>query len=466
MEAPSTTQVQQVREITRIERIGAHSHIRGLGLNDSLEARNVSQGMVGQIKARRAAGLILEMIKEGKIAGRALLIAGQPGTGKTAIAMGIAQALGSDTPFTAMSGSEIFSLEMSKTEALTQAFRRSIGVRIKEEAEFIEGEVVEIQVDRPATGTGAKIGKMTLKTTEMETVYDLGQKMIDAITKEKIQAGDVIAIDKASGKISRLGRSFTRAKDYDAMGPQTKFVQCPEGELQKRKEVVHTVTLHEIDVINSRSQGFLALFSGDTGEIKSEVREQINDKVAEWREEGKAEIVPGVLFIDEVHMLDIECFSFLNRALESDMAPILIMATNRGITKIRGTNQVSPHGIPIDLLDRLLIITTKPYELDEIKQILKIRCEEEDVEISDDALNVLTKIGKETSLRYSIQLITLSSIISRNRKAREVTIEDVKRVYEVFLDEARSSDNLREYEQYFMFNDLSDEKRAESEMET
>lgn len=83
--------------------------------------------------------------------------------------------------------------------------------------------------------------------------------------------------------MSRLGRSFTRARDYDAMGPQTKyialyllflnlhirvrvvadrFVQCPEGELQKRKEVVHTVSLHEIDVINSRTQGFLALFSG------------------------------------------------------------------------------------------------------------------------------------------------------------------------------------------------------------
>lgn len=40
-----------------------------------------------------------------------------------------------------------------------------------------------------------------------------------------------------------------------------------------------------------------------------------------------------VLFIDEVHMLDIENFSFLNRALESDMAPVLIMATNRGITR-------------------------------------------------------------------------------------------------------------------------------------
>ena len=62
----------------------------------------------------------------------------------------------------------------------------------------------------------------------------------------------------------------------------------------------------------------MALFAVDIGEIKPEVREQIDQKVAEWREEGRAEIVPGVLFIDEVHMLDIECFSYLNRALESD----------------------------------------------------------------------------------------------------------------------------------------------------
>ena len=101
----------------------------------------------------------------------------------------MAQALGPETPFTMLSASEIFSLEMSKTEALTQAFRRSIGVRIREETELIEGEVVEIQVDRPATGTGAKTGKLTMKTTDMETVYDLGQKMIDALTKEKVQAG-------------------------------------------------------------------------------------------------------------------------------------------------------------------------------------------------------------------------------------------------------------------------------------
>ena len=41
--------VQEVKDMTRIERIGAHSHIRGLGLDDSLDPRKISQGMVGQV---------------------------------------------------------------------------------------------------------------------------------------------------------------------------------------------------------------------------------------------------------------------------------------------------------------------------------------------------------------------------------------------------------------------------------
>jgi RuvB-like protein 2 len=417
---------------------------------------------VGQRIARKASGVVYKMIQEGQIAGRAILLAGKPGTGKTAIAMGMAQALGEDTPFTSIAGSEIFSLEMSKTEALTQAFRRSIGVRIMEETELIEGEVVEIQVDEPQA-SGEKTGRLTLCTTEMETVYDLGTKMIDALQKEKVSAGDVITIDKASGRISKLGRSFTRSRDYDAMGPQTRFVQCPEGELQKRKEVVHTVSLHEIDVINSRQQGFLALFAGDTGEIKSEVREQIDMKVAEWREEGKATIVPGVLFIDEVHMLDMECFSWLNRALESELAPVLIIATNRGFAKIRGTNYKSPHGIPIDLLDRLMIISTQPYEEAEVRRILEIRGEEEDVEMSDDSLDMLTKIGMETSLRYAIQMITVASLCCQKRKGTEVGIEDIKRVYSLFVDVKRSTQFLMEYQKDFMFNSLANEDGAQPE---
>jgi RuvB-like protein 2 len=448
-----------VREVTRIERIGAHSHIRGLGLDDCLEPRQVSQGMVGQHAARKAAGITYKMIAEGQIAGRAVLLAGKPGTGKTAIAMGLAQALGDDTPFTSIAGSEIFSLEMSKTEALTQAFRRSIGVRIMEETDIIEGEVVEIQTDQPAAGEASaeKTGRVTLCTTEMETVYDLGARMIEALQKEKVSAGDVISIDRASYRVTKLGRSFTRSRDYDAMGPSVRFVQCPEGELQKRKEVVHTVSLHEIDVINSRAQGFLALFAGDTGEIKAEVREQIDAKVAEWREEGRATIVPGVLFIDEVHMLDIECFSWLNRALESDLSPVLITATNRGIAKIRGTQYKSPHGLPLDLLDRLMIISTTEYSEDEMRKILTIRCEEEDVEMEDDAMDLLTRIACEASMRYAIQMIMTASLVAMKRKGSAVEIQDIKKVYGLFVDVKRSTQFLMEYQKDFMFNELAEE---------
>lgn len=272
----------------------------------------------------------------------------------------------------------------------------------------------------------------------METVYDMGTKMIDSMTKEKVMAGDVISIDKASGKITKLGRSYTRSRDYDAMGADTKFVQCPDGELQQRREVVHTVSLHEIDVINSRTQGFLALFSGDTGEIRQEVRQQIDTKVAEWKEEGKAELVPGVLFIDEVHMLDIECFSFVNRALEDQLAPIVIMASNRGNTKIRGTNYSSPHGLPLDFLDRTVIVSTTPYQAEEIRQIIAIRAQEEEIDLSPDALALLTKIGSETNLRYASNLITTSYLLAQKRKASEVSIDDVQRSYKLFYDPERS----------------------------
>ena len=406
------------------------------------------------------------MVKEGKIAGRAVLIAGPPSTGKTAIAMGMAQSLGPDVPFTMMASSEIFSLEMSKTEALTQAFRKSIGIRIKEESEMIEGEVVEIQIDRSVTGVrliieccvqsllilgqANKQGKLTIKTTDMETIYDMGTKMIDSMSKERVIAGDVISIDKSSGKITKLGRSYTRSRDYDAMGADTKFVQCPDGELQKRKEVVHTVSLHEIDVINSRTQGFLALFSGDTGEIRSEVRDQINTKVGEWKEEGKAEIVPGVLFVDEVHMLDIECFSYINRALEDELAPIVIMASNRGNTRIRGTTYRSPHGLPLDFLDRVVIVSTHAYEKEEIHEILKIRAQEEDVDVSVNALALLTKIGQETGLRYASNLITTSTLLCQKRKAKQVDVEDVERSFRLFYDPTRSVKFVTEFEKRFI----------------
>ncbi|KAF1757327.1 hypothetical protein GCK72_013782 [Caenorhabditis remanei] len=437
-----------VKNIVKVERTSVHSHITGLGLNHRLEAEYVAGGMVGQVAARQAAGLIVKMIQEGKIAGRALLVTGEPGAGKTALAIAISKELGIDTPFVSIVASEIYSSEINKTEALTQAFRRALGLQIKEETEVLEGEVISLEIDRAASGLGPKVGKLTMRTTDMETIYDLGSKMVDACLKEKVVPGDVIQVDKASGRVTRLGRSFNRSHDYDAMGPKVKLVQCPDGEIQKRRETVHTVCLHDIDVINSRTQGYVALFSGDTGEIKAEVRDQINKKVLEWREEGKAKFVPGVLFIDEAHMLDIECFSFLNRAIEGELSPLIIMATNRLIEKVRGTDVESAHGIPSDFLDRMLIIHASPYTQEDTTKILSIRCEEEGVKLDKSALDLLVKLQSATSLRYCIHLIAAAEVIRTRRKAEQVTTDHISQAYRLFFDTKRSEKMLTETQGY------------------
>jgi RuvB-like protein 1 (pontin 52) len=135
-------------------------------------------------------------------------------------------------------------------------------------------------------------------------------------------------------------------------------------------------------------------------EITDKLRKEINKVVNKYIDQGVAELIPGVLFLDEVHMLDIECFTYLNRALESSLAPIVIFATNRGMCTIRGTeDQVAPHGIPMDLLNRLLIIRTLPYTQGEIETILGIRAKTEGITVNEEAMSYLSELGSRTSLR-------------------------------------------------------------------
>ena len=118
-------------------------------------------------------------------------------------------------------------------------------------------------------------------------------------------------------------------------------------------------------------------------------------------------------------MLDIECFTYLNRALESPISPIVILASNRGNTIIRGTQDItSAHGIPPDLLARLLIIPTHPYNASEIQTIVKLRAKVEGLVISDAAISKLSDHGTKVSLRYALQLLTPSN--STEQKVRHM----------------------------------------------
>jgi TBP-interacting protein len=441
----------EIREITqKFERIGAHSHIKGLGLDENLRAKDVADGLVGQKKAREAAGVIVQLIKAGKMAGRGILIAGPPGTGKTAIAVAISKELGKDIPFVQVSASEFYSTEMKKTEALIQAMRKAIGVRIKETRIVLEGEVVGLDynmIPNPYNPTQKipESATLTLATKDERKTFTVSGRLAMQFLYQGIEVGDVIMIDKETGRIVRLGKSERAKKKYDLGDVET--VEVPSGRIEKEKEFTYVVTLHDLDEANARRGGIFSLFEPASKEIDSEVREAVDEQVKKWVEEGRAELVPGVLFIDETHLMDIELFAFMNRAMESEMAPIIILASNRGFAKIRGTDIVSPHGIPLDLLDRLLIITTEPYTRDEIKKILEIRAEESKIELSDEALEMLTDLGVKNSLRYAVQLLAPAYEFAKLRNSNRVEVEDVKRASELFVDVSQSSAYLKKWEE-------------------
>lgn len=401
---------------------------------------------------------MVELIRSKKMAGRALLMAGAPGTGKTALALGISQELGPKVPFCPMVGSEVYSTEVKKTEILMEHFRRAIGLRIKESKEVYEGEVTEItpeETDNPLGGYGRTISHVVigLKTSKGSKQLRLDPSIYEALQKEKVSPGDVIYIEANNGAVKRVGRSDAYASEFDLEADE--YVPIPKGDVHKKKEIVQDVTLHDLDMSNAKPQGGQDIMSmmGQLAkpkktEITEKLRTEINKVVNRYIDQGVAELVPGVLFIDEVHMLDIECFTFLNRALESTLSPIVVFATNRGVCSIRGTDVLSPHGIPVDLLDRMLIIRTMPYSLEEMMQIVSIRAETENIAVDEEALVAMGEIGAKTSLRYAVQLLTPARIIAQTSGREVINAVDVEEIGDLFFDAKASAKLLAKSEGY------------------
>lgn len=290
-----------------------------------------------------------------------------------------------------------------------------------------------------------------LRTRDEEKTLRVPAEIAQQFIELGVEEGDVIMIDEETGVVTVLGRG-EGGEQYDVAVKRR--AELPKGPVYKEKEIIRFFTLHDVDVSLARQRGLISAmifgFAEEVKEIPDEIRRQTDEIVKKTIEEGKAELVPGVLFIDDAHLLDIETFSFLMKAMETEFAPIIIMATNRGIAKIRGTDIESPHGIPQDLLDRLVIIRTRPYTAEEIKEIIQIKAREQNISLSDDALKLLTAIGVEHSLRYALQLLVPAYITAKERGKSTVESRDVEYVKKHFVSVKESVEYVKTLEEKFL----------------
>ncbi|KAJ2582910.1 RuvB ATP-dependent DNA helicase pontin, partial [Coemansia sp. RSA 1804] len=157
-----------------------------------------------------------------------------------------------------MTGSEVYSSEVKKTEVLMESFRRAISLRVKETKEVYEGEVTEItpeETENPLGGYGKTVANVVigLKTAKGTKQLRLDPSIYESLLKEKVSTGDVIYIEVNTGSVKRVGRSDAYATEYDLEADE--YVPLPKGDVHKKREVVQDVTLHDLDVANARPQG-------------------------------------------------------------------------------------------------------------------------------------------------------------------------------------------------------------------
>lgn len=104
----------------------------------------------------------------------------------------------------------------------------------------------------------------------------------------------------------------------------------------------------------------------------------------------------------------------------------------------------------MDLLDRLLIIRTQAYNVNEIEQILKLRAQTEGILLTDGAFKLLSDIGAKSTLRYAVQLLTPANQLCKINAKTQISEANINDVHALFLDTKRSSKSLSDKNAKYM----------------
>lgn len=290
---------------------------------------------------------------------------------------------------------QVTASNINTIEELTQCIRRCVIIKLKEKVSIIKGEVLEI-----------KHNKIVLKTSDMQSEFSLGKKMKQELIMEKISSGDVVQIIKETGKVKKLGKVFVKTHDFDVLGPDVNFIDCVEGNLVNVVESENCISLCEFDALNSND------IYGQR-HINFNVRQQVDNKVSDWVEEGLATIEYRSLIIKNCEFLSDEMIYFLCERMLKHMPNICLVSTDKEF-------------LCKQTIKGCLRVKIDDYSIEDIGGIFKQHCISKNYQYEEDILNMLSQYAKDTSIKKSIKLL---DVINDKLSKKEAMIKR-----EEFLD--------------------------------
>ena len=313
--------------------------------------------------------------------------------------------LSKEIPFSKFSGVFNSEEEAVQLNEILKFQKKSIGIKISDCIEFYEGEVTDFvsnfkTLRSNGRGFHAILG---LQTLEGKLRLKVSGEIYNELIINKVKIGDIIRIIPETFSVENLGKSngFIKKNSIDS----THYLTLPRGKVFKKKTITKEITLYEFELENFKN---IKNFEISNYENISKLNEDTEALLLSYNKRSKIEIFKGVLFIDEVHNLNLNCIRYINKVFNHRLFPFVIITTN----KIDWFNcrQFSLDNFNLIHSSGLFTIPLKKFSRDEILEVLCWRFLKQKKFISGKGVRVIKNFLLKSNLDFCLSLISLSYI--------------------------------------------------------